>query len=152
PIGEHCGPGTIGLTTVVHLLGAEGLSITYGTRTVLEDLTLGVDQGDRIGVVGRNGDGKSTLMRLLARRGEPDAGRVTWRGGVSVGFLDQQDVLDHTQTLRATVLGDAADHEWASDSRKRDIVDGLLGGLGWESAIGSLSGGQRRRVALAQLL
>nr|WP_246327934.1 ABC-F family ATP-binding cassette domain-containing protein [Garicola koreensis] len=134
------------------MLGAEGLSITYGTRTVLEDLTLGVDQGDRIGVVGRNGDGKSTLMRLLARRGEPDAGRVTWRGGVSVGFLDQQDVLDHTQTLRATVLGDAADHEWASDSRKRDIVDGLLGGLGWESAIGSLSGGQRRRVALAQLL
>ena len=138
--------------TVVHLLGAEGLSITYGTRTVLEDLTLGVDQGDRIGVVGRNGDGKSTLMRLLARRGEADTGRVTWRGGVSVGFLDQQDVLDHTQSLRTTVLGSAADHEWASDSRQRDVVDGLLGGLAWDSAIGALSGGQRRRVALARLL
>ncbi|MGO1548787.1 MAG: ABC-F family ATP-binding cassette domain-containing protein [Nesterenkonia sp.] len=137
---------------MVHLLGAEGLSITYGTRTVLEDLTVGVDQGDRIGVVGRNGDGKSTLMRLLARRGESDAGRVTWRGGVSVGFLDQQDVLDHTQTLRAAVVGEAADHEWAAEPAKRDIVDGLLGGLEWESEVGSLSGGQRRRVALARLL
>ena len=113
---------------------------------------MGVDQGDRIGVVGRNGDGKSTLMRLLARRGESDAGRVTWRGGVSVGFLDQQDVLDHTQTLRAAVVGEAADHEWAAEPAKRDIVDGLLGGLEWESEVGSLSGGQRRRVALARLL
>lgn len=142
----------IGLTTVVHLLGAEGLSITFGTRTVLDGITLGVGQGERIGVVGRNGDGKSTLMRLLARRGEPDAGRVTWRGGLSVGFLDQQDVLDHSQSLHDAVLGSAAEHEWAADPRRRDIVEGLLGGLDWEAAVGALSGGQRRRAALAQLL
>ncbi len=137
---------------MAHLLGAEGLSITYGTRTVLDNVTLGVDAGDRIGFVGRNGDGKSTLMRLLAGRAEPDSGRVTWRGGVSVGFLDQQDILDHQLSLREAVVGGAADHEWASQPWMRDVAQGLLGGLDWEQPVGELSGGQRRRVALARLL
>ncbi|GAA1187802.1 ABC-F family ATP-binding cassette domain-containing protein [Nesterenkonia xinjiangensis] len=137
---------------MAHLLGAEGLSITFGTRTVLDDITLGIDAGDRIGIVGRNGDGKSTLMRLLARMSAADSGRVTWRGGVSVGFLDQSDVLDGESSIRDAVVGDMADHEWASDPRMRDIASGLLDGLDWEQPIGALSGGQRRRVALARLL
>lgn len=137
---------------MAHLLGAESISITFGTRTVLENITLGVDQGHRIGVVGRNGDGKSTLMRLLAKHHDPDRGRVTWRGGTSVGFLDQQDTLEHSQTIRTAVVGDQEDHEWAADPARRDVADGLLGGLDWEQPVGELSGGQRRRVALARLL
>ena len=137
---------------MAHLLGGEGLSITFGTRTVLDGITLGIDAGDRIGVVGRNGDGKSTLMRLLARRAQADAGRVTWRGGISVGFLDQTDVLRHQESVRTAVVGDSADHEWASDPVQRDIASGLLSGLDWERTVGGLSGGQRRRVALARLL
>ena len=136
----------------LHLLGAEGLTITFGTRTVLDDITLGIDAGDRIGVVGRNGDGKSTLMRLLARKEDPDAGQVTWRGGTSVGFLDQSDVLLHEDSVRRAVVGDMAEHEWASDPKMRDIASGLLTGLDWERPVGELSGGQRRRVALAKLL
>lgn len=137
---------------MAHLLGAEGLSITFGTRTVLDDLTLGLDAGNRIGVVGRNGDGKSTLMRLLARRAEADAGRVTWRGGVSVGFLDQSDVLEDASSIREAVIGDMAEHEWASDRRMRDIASGLLEELDWDRPLRTLSGGQRRRVGLARLL
>ncbi|GFZ94797.1 ABC-F family ATP-binding cassette domain-containing protein [Nesterenkonia alkaliphila] len=137
---------------MAHLLGAEDISITFGTRTVLDSVTLGIDTGDRIGIVGRNGDGKSTLMRILAKHQEPDSGRVTWRGGVSVGFLDQQDILDHNHSVRTAVLGEAADHQWVTDPAKRDVADGLLAGLDWEAPVGSLSGGQRRRVALAALL
>ncbi|WP_022873578.1 ABC-F family ATP-binding cassette domain-containing protein [Nesterenkonia alba] len=137
---------------MAHLLGAEGLSITFGTRTVLDQVTLGLDEGDRIGVVGRNGDGKSTLMRLLARRAEPDAGRITWRGGVTVVFLDQADVLDHKASLRTAVIGQMAEHEWAADPVKRDVAEGLLTGLDWDQPVGALSGGQRRRAALARLL
>ncbi|MDO5492923.1 MAG: ABC-F family ATP-binding cassette domain-containing protein, partial [Nesterenkonia sp.] len=137
---------------MAHLLGAEGLSITFGTRTVLDDVTLGIDAGDRIGIVGRNGDGKSTLMRLLAKHADPDAGRVTWRNDVAVGFLDQSDVLDGALSVRRAVVGDLAEHEWASDPKMRDIASGLLGGLDWERPVRALSGGQRRRVALARLL
>lgn len=136
----------------LHLLGAEGLTITFGTRTVLDDITVGIDAGDRIGIVGRNGDGKSTLMRLLARKEQPDAGQVTWRGGTGVGFLDQSDVLLHEDSVRQAVVGDMAEHEWASDPKMRDIASGLLTGLDWEKPVGELSGGQRRRVALAKLL
>ncbi|GAB3846822.1 ABC-F family ATP-binding cassette domain-containing protein [Nesterenkonia populi] len=137
---------------MAHLLGAENISITFGTRTVLDSLTLGIDEGDRIGIVGRNGDGKSTLMRILGRAQEPDEGRVTWRGGVSVGLLDQQDVLDHSLSVGQAVVGDAPEHEWATDPAKRDVVEGLLSELDWDSPVGALSGGQRRRVALAELL
>lgn len=135
-----------------HLLGAEGLSITFGTRTVLDEVTRGLDAGDRIGVVGRNGDGKSTLMRLLARKEEPDSGKVTWRGGITVGFLDQSDVLLHENSVHQAVIGELAEHEWASDPKMRDIASGLLNGLDWDQPVGELSGGQRRRVALAKLL
>ncbi len=137
---------------MAHLLGAENLSLEFPTRRVLDSVSLGLDEGDRVGVVGRNGDGKSTLMRLLAGRLEPDAGRVTRRRDVTVGFLDQADVLDPSVTVAAAVVGDTPEHEWAGDARVRDVLDGLVADLPWDAEVGTLSGGQRRRVALAALL
>ncbi|HRO30475.1 MULTISPECIES: ABC-F family ATP-binding cassette domain-containing protein [Micrococcaceae] len=137
---------------MAHLLGAENIGISFGTRTVLDAVSLGVDEGDRIGLVGRNGDGKSTLMRILAGQQEPDAGRVTRRGGVTLGVLDQRDDLDDADTVKHAVVGDVPDHVWASDPKIRDVMQGLLGGLDWERTVGTLSGGQRRRTALARLL
>ena len=137
---------------MAHLLGAENIGISFGTRTVLDSLSLGVDSGDRIGLVGRNGDGKSTLMRILAGLQPPDNGRVTRRGGVQVGVLDQRDELDPAHTVKQAVVGDAEDHEWAADAKIRDVLQGLLVGLDLDRPVQGLSGGQRRRVALARLL
>jgi len=137
---------------VAHLLGAEALHLEYPTRVVLDSVSLGVDEGDRIGIVGRNGEGKSSLLRLLARRIEPDGGRVTWRGGLRVGVLDQADTLDPAATVGAAIVGDRAEHEWAGDPRVRDVIGGLVPDVGWDRPVGTLSGGQRRRVALAALL
>lgn len=137
---------------MAHLLGAENIGISFGTRTVLEGLSLGVDEGDRIGLVGRNGDGKSTLMRIMAGLQTPDSGRVTRRGGVRVGVLDQRDDLDPAHTVKQAVVGEVDDHVWASDAKVRDVFDGLLSGLDLERTVEGLSGGQRRRVALAALL
>jgi ATPase subunit of ABC transporter with duplicated ATPase domains len=137
---------------VAHLLGAEGISLSFPTKDVFDDVTVGLDEGDRIGVVGRNGDGKSTLLRILAGRQQPDAGRVTVRGGTRIGMLDQADRLPDDETVHHTVVGDRAEHEWAGDAKVRDVIRGLLGDLPWDARIGELSGGQRRRVALAALL
>ncbi|GAA2232836.1 ABC-F family ATP-binding cassette domain-containing protein [Rarobacter faecitabidus] len=137
---------------MAHLLGAEGLHLEYPTRVVFDSVTLGINDGDRIGIVGRNGDGKSSLLRMLMGAQSPDAGRVTRRGGLRVGMLTQEDSLDPAATVGYSVVGDAADHEWASDSRVRDVIAGLVSDLPWDATIGTLSGGQRRRVALAALL
>jgi ATPase subunit of ABC transporter with duplicated ATPase domains len=137
---------------MAHLLGAENLALEYPTKVVFESVTIGIDEGDRIGVVGRNGDGKSTLLRLLAGRQEPDSGRVTRRGGVTIGMLDQGDELPEGQTVAQAVVGDRAEHEWAGDAKIRDVVSGLVGDIPWESPLEDLSGGQRRRVALAAVL
>ena len=134
------------------LVGAEALHLQYPTRVVLDSVTLGVQEGDRIGVVGRNGDGKSSLLGLLAGTIEPQSGRVTRRGGVSFGVLAQSDDLDAAATVGYSIVGDRPEHEWAGDARVRDIIGGLVGDLPWEATVGSLSGGQRRRVALAALL
>jgi ATPase subunit of ABC transporter with duplicated ATPase domains len=115
-------------------------------------VTIGLNEGDRIGVVGRNGDGKSTLLSLLAGRIEPDSGRVTRRNGVTLGMLDQGDELDDSIVVRDAIVGDKDEHEWAGDARVRDVIDGLLRDLPWEATLGELSGGQRRRVGLAKLL
>jgi ABC transport system ATP-binding/permease protein len=137
---------------VAHLLGGENLTVEFATRVVLDGVTLGLEEGDRIGIVGRNGDGKSTLMRLLAGRQSPDSGRVTVRGGVHVGYLDQSDVLDADLTVGEAIVGDAADHEWASNPKIREVMGGLVGEVDWHANVHSLSGGQKRRVALAKLL
>ncbi len=137
---------------MAHLLGAENVSVSYATRTILDGVTVGLEEGDRIGVVGRNGDGKSTLMRLLASRDTPDSGRVTKRRDVTIGFLDQHDVLDGDLGVGEAIVGAQADHEWAANPRIREIMGGLVADVDWHTPVASLSGGQRRRVALAKLL
>jgi ATPase subunit of ABC transporter with duplicated ATPase domains len=137
---------------MAHLLGAQALHLEYPTRVVFDSISLGVSAGDRIGIVGRNGDGKSSLVAMLTGPNEPDGGQVTRRGGVRVGVLEQQDTLDDTETVGHAVVGDAVEHEWAGDARIRDVIAGLLADLPWDAPIGTLSGGQRRRVALAALL
>lgn len=137
---------------MAHLLGAEALHLEFPTRVIFDRVTIGLDEGDRIGIVGRNGDGKSTLLRMLAGRLEPDAGRVTRRGGVTLAMLDQADELDGTRTVHQTVIGDIDEHVWAGDPNVRDVIAGLIADIPWESLVGDLSGGQRRRVALAALL
>jgi len=137
---------------VAHLLGAEAVHLEYPTRVIFESTTVGVSDGDRIGIVGRNGDGKSSLLDLLTAQLRPDAGRVTQRSGLRVGALSQADILDSESTVGWTLVGDRADHEWAGDPRIRDVVSGLVSDIGWNAVIGTLSGGQRRRVQLAALL
>ena len=134
------------------LIGCENLSLEYPTRHVFDGVTVGVAEGDRIGIVGRNGDGKSTLLRLLANELEPSGGSVTWRRGLTVGVLGQSDALDDDATVGNQVVGDAPTHEWASDARTRQIIHALIEDIPWEARVGDLSGGQRRRVDLARLL
>ncbi|MFD5071778.1 ABC-F family ATP-binding cassette domain-containing protein [Streptomyces sp. NPDC058369] len=143
----------------VNLVNVEQVSKVYGTRALLDGVSLGVSEGDRIGVVGRNGDGKTTLIRMLARLEEADTGRVTHNGGLRLGVLTQHDSLDPAATIRHEVIGDLADHEWAGSAKIRDVLTGLFGGLdlpgfenGLDTVIAPLSGGERRRIALAKLL
>ena len=135
-----------------HLLGAEALHLEFPTKVVFDSVTLGLNEGDRVGVVGRNGDGKTSLLAMLAGRLSPDSGRVSVRGGVRVGVLDQADTLDSTLTVSGAVVGDTPEHVWAGDPRVRDVIRGLLDGIAWDATLAALSGGQRRRVALAALL
>ena len=132
----------------------------YGTRTLLDGVSLGLGEGDRVGVVGRNGGGKSTLLRLLARHEAPDEGRVTHSGGLRVATVAQRESLDATTTVRDLVVGSGPAHAWASDAGVREVLGGLFGAAGaggtldamLERDAGALSGGERRRVSLAQAL
>ncbi len=133
-------------------LGLEHVSLAFATKTVFTDVTQGVFEGDRIGIVGRNGDGKSTLLKLLDGTQEPDSGRVTRRNGLTFGMLTQRDALDDNATLREAALEGREDYEWASQQQSREIVEALLGGMNLDAKIGSFSGGQRRRADLARLL
>lgn len=134
------------------LLGCDSVHLEYPTKLVLGDVTLGVFEGDRVGIVGRNGDGKSSLLRVLAGVQEADAGRVTRTRGVEVGLLGQRDQLSDDETVRHAVVGDAPEYEWAASPRIREVLDGLIADVPWEGLVGELSGGQRRRVDLARLL
>ncbi|MGH3354936.1 MAG: ABC-F family ATP-binding cassette domain-containing protein [Nocardioidaceae bacterium] len=119
---------------------------------MLDEVSLGVSAGDRIGVVGRNGGGKTSLLRVLTRAEPVDAGRVTHNRGLQIGYLPQRDEFAAGATVRSVVLGDLADHEWAADPRTREIVQELLAGLDLDRAVGGLSGGERRRAGLARQL
>jgi ATPase subunit of ABC transporter with duplicated ATPase domains len=137
---------------VAHLLGAESLHLEFPTKVVFDSVTIGVSEGDRIGIVGRNGDGKSSLIALLSGRLTPNSGRVTARSGVRIGVLDQGDTLDPELSVARTVVGDRPEYEWAAEARIRDVIGGLVREIGWHTQVGELSGGERRRVALARLL
>ncbi len=142
-----------------NLVNLKEVAKGYGSRSVLGDVTLGVSASERIGIVGRNGDGKSTLLRLIAGLEAPDAGAVTRVGGLGLALLGQGDDLDDRRTVREELIGGRADHEWAGDAGFRAVLDGLLGGVevrsfprGLDTPIAPLSGGERRRIALARLL
>ena len=136
----------------IYDLGLEHVALSFATKTIFTDVTQGIFEGDRIGIVGRNGDGKSTLLHLLRGTQEPDQGRVTIRNGLTFGMLDQRDPLKDEDTVRKAALENRQDYEWAADPRSREIVESLLGGMELEAKVGTLSGGQRRRVDLARLL
>lgn len=134
------------------LLGAEALHLQYPTRIVFDSVSLGIEEGDRIGIVGRNGDGKSSLLGMLAGTVDYQHGRVTYRGGVRLGVLTQRDTFSDTTSVGEAIVGTMAEHEWAGDARTREIIAALVPDLSFDVQIATLSGGQRRRVALAALL
>jgi ATP-binding cassette subfamily F protein uup len=136
---------------MANLVNLERVSKAYGVRPLLADVSLGVAEGERIGVVGRNGDGKTTLLEVMTGQEPPDSGRVSSTRGMLVGFL-QHDALIDTHSVREAVLAGRADHEWAADPRTREIVEELLAGVTLDRAVLGLSGGERRRCALAALL
>ncbi len=136
-----------------NLVNLENVSVAHGTRLLMDGVSLGIAEGDRIGVVGRNGGGKTTLLKTLLKTEPVNDGRVTHTGTLRAGALTQDVRLDTALTAREAIVGDAADHEWAADARVREVLDGLgLHDLGFDATIGTMSGGERRRVALAALL
>ena len=136
-----------------NLINLEDVTVAHGTKLLLDRVSLGVSEGDRIGVVGRNGGGKTTLLKTLVRTEDPHSGRVTHAGGLRVGVLTQDVQIDPRLTAHQAILGDTAEHTWAGDARVREVLDGLgLHTVGLDSVVGTMSGGERRRVALAALL
>jgi ATP-binding cassette subfamily F protein uup len=138
---------------VANLVNLEDVSVAHGTKLLLDKVSLGIDDRDRIGVVGRNGGGKTTLLKTMLKVEEPHSGRVTHAGGLRVGSLTQDVRVDERLTAHQAILGDTAEHTWAGDARVREVLDGLgMHEVGLDALVGSMSGGERRRVALAALL
>jgi ABC transport system ATP-binding/permease protein len=135
-----------------NLVNAERVSMSYGTRTLLDRISVGLGRSEVVGVVGRNGSGKTTLLRILAGGLTPDSGRVTHTSQLSIGFLHQVDDIMPNTSGRDLIVGGAPDHVWAANARTRAVVEHLLAGVDLDAGIDSLSGGERRRVALVQLL
>ncbi|BBX16592.1 glycerophosphodiester phosphodiesterase [Mycolicibacterium duvalii] len=137
---------------MANLINTERATVAYGTRTLLDGVSLGVEEGDAIGVVGRNGDGKSTLLKVLTGTLVPDSGRVTHTSDLSVGYLRQADDFEAGATVRSVIVGGRPDHVWAADAQTRSVVEHLLAGVDLDAPVSTLSGGERRRVALAEVL
>jgi ATP-binding cassette subfamily F protein uup len=138
---------------MANLINLENVSKSYGTTNVLDRVSLGIGDSDKIGVVGRNGGGKSTLLRMITGAEAPDAGRATRTGGLRIATVDQAGLLKAGATVRDLVVGDAAEHVWAGDAAIRDVLTGLgLAALGLETVVDRMSGGERRRVSLAAAL
>jgi ABC transport system ATP-binding/permease protein len=135
-----------------NLVNAERVTVSYGTRTLLDGISLGLGRGEAVGVVGRNGAGKTTLLRLLAGALVPDSGRVTHTGHLSIGFLQQVDEIGPDASVRDLIVGGEPDHVWAANPRTRSIVQHLLADVDLQAQVANLSGGERRRVALVTLL
>src|SRR5690349_8286786 len=137
---------------MANLINLERVSKSYGVRPLLDNVSVGISVGERVGVVGRNGDGKTTLLEVMTGIEQPDSGRVSRTRGVEIGYLHQGDELIDTHTVREAVLGGRQDHEWAADPTMRQVVEELLAGVTLDRAVVGLSGGERRRCALAALL
>lgn len=137
---------------MAHLLGVENLRIVVGSRTLLDGVTVGIEDGTRVGVLGPNGAGKSTFLRALSGQREIDGGRITRAADTRVAILNQSDNFPPGISVRQAVHGDAAEHVWASNPAVRDIHAGLLADVDLAADVDTLSGGQRRRVALAHVL
>ena len=137
---------------VAFLFGCEGIHLEYPAKTVLDNVTLGVHEGDRIGIVGQNGDGKSTLLGVLAGLVEPDDGLVRHTRGLRIGMLGQRDSLEDEASVEYAVVGDTPEYVWAGDPRVREVISALIADIAWNAKVKTLSGGQRRRVDLARLL
>jgi len=138
---------------MANLVNLENVSKSYGTTSVLDGVSLGVGDRDRIGVVGRNGGGKSTLLRMITGAEPPDSGRATSTGGLRIATVDQAGHLEAGSTVRDLVVGDAAEHVWAGDAAVREVLTGLgLAALGLDTLVDRMSGGERRRVSLAAAL
>ena len=137
---------------MANLINLERVSKSYGVRPLLDEVSLGISVGERVGIVGRNGDGKTTLLEVMTGLEDPDAGRVSRTRGIEIGYLHQGDELVDTHSVREAVLGGREDHEWAADPTTRQVVEELLAGVTLDRAVVGLSGGERRRCALAALL
>ncbi|TRW83367.1 ABC-F family ATP-binding cassette domain-containing protein [Mycolicibacterium sp. 018/SC-01/001] len=137
---------------MANLINLEKVTVGYGTRTLLDAVSLGVEEGDAIGVVGRNGDGKTTLLKVLTGTLAPDSGRATHTSGLSVGYLRQADDFAPEDTVRGVIVGGRPDHIWAAEPNTRAVVEHLLSGVDLDARAADLSGGERRRVALAEVL
>jgi ATPase subunit of ABC transporter with duplicated ATPase domains len=135
-----------------NLINAERVTMSYGTRTLLDSVSLGLDRGEVAGIVGRNGTGKTTLLRILAGTLIPDSGRVTQTSYLSIGLLQQGEEITVDASVRDLIVGGAPNHVWAADSGRRSIVAHLLADVDLDARISTLSGGERRRVALVELL
>ncbi|MGI6216995.1 MAG: ABC-F family ATP-binding cassette domain-containing protein [Coriobacteriales bacterium] len=133
-------------------LGCEDIHLEYATKLVFDGVTLGVDEGERIGIVGRNGDGKTSLLSILSGTMEPDSGRVFKRNDFTIGTVKQQDELDPEQTVVYNIFGDVPEYTWASDPRIRDVLEHLVGNIELDAKVGDLSGGERHRVDIARVL
>lgn len=134
------------------LIGCEHVGHEWPGKLVLKDETIAINEGERIGIVGRNGDGKSTLLSILSHELTPDSGLVTWRNNISVGLLTQQDALRDDDSAITAVMGSTPEYIWAADPKVRSVLEALLSDVDGQARVGDLSGGQRRRVDLARVL